>query len=138
MKRELKIHVPISILIIALGLPARFFQEYLPRWYVLYFGDFLWAMLIYFLYALIFRLKIKQAFLIALFTAYAIEISQLFKPDWLEYLRSFKILALILGYGFLWSDIIAYSLGITVGALLDARIAIGKSSSATAETWKSG
>ena len=134
MKRELKIYIPISILMISLGLPARFFQEHLPQWYVLYFGDFLWAMLIYFLYAIIFRLEIKKAFFTAIFTAYAIEISQLFRPDWLEYLRSFKILALILGYGFLWSDIIAYSLGITLGALLDVCIATGKLSSATAKT----
>ena len=133
MNRELKIYVPISVGIILLGLPARFFQQYLPKWYVLYFGDFLWAMLIYFLYALIFRLEIKKAFFMALFTTYAIEISQLFSPDWLEYLRSFKALALILGYGFLWSDVSAYFLGITAGALLDARIAIGKPAAVTAK-----
>jgi hypothetical protein len=121
-KRELKTYVPISLLIILLGLPARFFQEYLPQWYVLYFGDFLWAMLIYFLYAIIFRLEIKRAFLMAIFTSYAIEISQMFSPDWLEYLRSFKIFALILGYGFLWSDIAAYSLGIAFGALIDSQV----------------
>jgi len=129
MKRELKIYVPISILIILLGLPARIFQKYLPQWYTLYFGDFLWAMLIYFLYAIIFRLKIKKAFGAAIFTTYAIEISQLFSPDLLKYLRSFKILALILGYGFLWSDIIAYSLGITIGALLDEFILTKRPSS---------
>lgn len=52
-------------------------------------------------------------------TTYTIEITQLFTPDWLEYLRSFKICALLLGYGFLWSDLIAYALGITLGAIVD-------------------
>lgn len=134
MERRLGIYIPICILIVALGLPARVFQEYLPRWYTMYFGDFLWAMLIYFLYALMFRLKIRKAFQVAMLTAYAIEVSQLFSPAWLEYLRSFKILALILGYTFLWSDIAAYTLGIIIGALLDGYVAFGNSPLSAAKT----
>jgi len=108
--------------IVLLGLPARIIQAQLPYWYTQYFGDFLWAMLIYFLYATVFRLKVKCAFFIAILTTYTIEISQLFKPDWLEHLRSFKICGLVLGYGFLWSDLVAYTLGISLGALIDRRI----------------
>ncbi len=134
MERRLGIYIPICILIVALGLPARVFQEYLPRWYTMYFGDFLWAMLIYFLYALMFRLKIRKALQAAMLTAYAIEVSQLFSPTWLEYLRSFKILALILGYTFLWSDIAAYTLGIIIGALLDGYVAFGNSPLSAAKT----
>ena len=134
MERRLGIYIPICTLLVALGLPARVFQEYLPGWYTTYFGDFLWAMLIYFLYALIFRLETRKAFWMALSTAYTIEISQLFGPAWLEYLRSFKILALILGYTFLWSDIIAYTLGIMIGALLDGYIVLRNSPSAAAKT----
>jgi hypothetical protein len=55
----------------------------------------------------------------ALLFAYAIEISQLFHPPWLDSLRSIKIFALVLGYGFLWSDIAAYTLGISTGALIE-------------------
>lgn len=134
MERRLKIYIPICILIVMLGLPARVFQEYLPRWYTQYFGDFLWAMLIYFLYALIFRLKIRKAFQAAVLTAYMIEISQLFSPVWLEYLRSIKVFALILGHTFLWSDIVAYTLGIIIGALLDGYIALGNSPLSAAKT----
>lgn len=128
MKRRLKIYIPVCILIIMLGLPARVFQEHLPPWYTMYFGDFLWAMLIYFLFAITFRWKVNKAFWAAIFTAYAIEVSQLFSPAWLESLRSFKVFALILGYTFLWSDIVAYTLGILLGVLLDRHITVKSSS----------
>ena len=126
MKRNPRVYVPLMVLIILAGLPARVFQEHLPYWYTQYFGDFLWAMLIYFLYASLFRMKPMHALLVALFTTYMIEISQLFRPAWLEYLRSFKICALVLGYGFLWSDLVAYALGICLGAILDMRIGAAK------------
>ena len=57
--------------------------------------------------------------IITLLFTYSIEISQLFHPQWLEYLRSFKEFALILGFTFLWSDIAAYTLGISTGVLME-------------------
>lgn len=110
----------IMAVIMAFGLPARMIQDRLPTWYTLYFGDYLWAMLLFFLLALTFRTMstFNVAGLTLLF-AYLIEISQLFHPYWLEYLRSIKIFALVLGHGFLWSDIAAYTLGICTGALLE-------------------
>jgi hypothetical protein len=117
--RNPRIYLLIMAVIMALGLPARLIQERLPGWYTLYFGDYLWAMLLFFLFALTLRTStFKAAFITLLFT-YMIEISQLFHPPWLEYLRSIKLFALVLGYGFLWSDIAAYTLGICTGALLE-------------------
>ena len=121
-KRDLRVYVPLMAFLILAGLPARAFQEKLPYWYTQYFGDFLWAMLIYFLCATILRMKAMHALLVALSTTYLIEISQLFRPDWLEYLRSLRICALVLGYGFLWSDLVAYALGICLGAIIDTCI----------------
>jgi len=88
--------------LIALGLPARIIQNQLPAWYVQYFGDYLWAMLLFFIFALILQKMstFKVAAVTLLFT-YSIEISQLFHPQWLEDLRSIKVFALILGHGFL-------------------------------------
>jgi len=107
-------------MITALGLPARMIQDRLPAWYGLYFGDYLWAMLLFFVFALILRKvsTLKVAAMALLFT-YSIEVSQLFHPPWLETLRSIKVFALILGYGFLWSDIVAYTLGIATGVLVE-------------------
>lgn len=108
------------LVITAFGLPARMIQDRLPGWYVQYFGDYLWAMLVFFVFALALQRisTLKVAILTLLFT-YFIELAQLFHPPWLEYLRSIKVLALILGFTFLWSDIAAYTLGILTGALID-------------------
>jgi hypothetical protein len=108
------------MVIMAFGLPARLIQDRLPEWYTLYFGDYLWAMLLFFIFALTFRsMSTFKVAMIALVFTFLIEISQLFHPQWLEDLRSIKLFALVLGYGFLWSDIAAYALGIFTGALVE-------------------
>ncbi|MGC9397185.1 MAG: DUF2809 domain-containing protein [Anaerolineae bacterium] len=119
-KRHTRICLLMMLAITAFGLPARIIQDRLPTWYVQYFGDYLWAMLLFFVFALILQSMstFKVAVVTLLFT-YSIEVSQLFHPPWLETLRSIKVFALILGYGFLWSDIVAYTLGISTGALVE-------------------
>ena len=118
-RRNPRIYLLIILLITAFGLPARLIQDRLPVWYTLYFGDYLWAMLLFFLFSLMLRTSTFKATLITVLFTYLIEISQLFHPQWLEYLRSIKLFALVLGYGFLWSDIVAYTLGILTGALVE-------------------
>ena len=122
MKRHSKIYIPIVLFIIAIGIPSRLYSQHFPNWYVTYAGDFLWSMLVYFLFANIFQLSTKIAFLSSLVFAYTIEVSQLFHPAWLESIRSIKVFALILGHGFLWSDILAYTLGITLSVVIDRAI----------------
>ena len=108
------------VMITVFGLPARVIQDQLPTWYVQYFGDYFWAMLLFFGFAL--ALQNMSTFKVAIDTlcfAYCIEITQLFHPQWLEYIRSIKLFGFILGYSFLWSDIVAYTLGILTGALIE-------------------
>ena len=124
MERNRKIYIPIIIFIVALGIPSRLDSQQFPNWYVTYAGDFLWSMVVYFLIANIFRLEIKTAFISTLAFAYAIEVSQLFNPAWLESIRSIKVFALVLGFGFLWSDILAYTLGITFSVVIDKAITV--------------
>lgn len=110
----------LMLFLIAIGLPARSFQDVLPQWYTLYFGDYLWAMLVLQCYVLVFyKFKFYKVVLITLAFTYLIEISQLFHPPWLEALRDIKIIALVIGYGFLWTDLVAYTLGIFSGAYLE-------------------
>jgi len=118
-RRKTGIYLLIMVVITAFGLPARTIPDQLPAWYVLYFGDYLWAMLLFFGFALAFqKMNTFKVVIATLLFTYSIEISQLFHPQWLEYLRSIKFFGLILGYGFLWSDIVAYTLGISTGALI--------------------
>ncbi|MAE65466.1 MAG: hypothetical protein CMJ18_14440 [Phycisphaeraceae bacterium] len=122
MKRPALIHLLLALVIILLGGSSRLFREHVPTWYALYAGDFFWSMVVYLLIVNVFRLTVLRGVIVALCCVYAIEISQLFHPPWLEYVRSLRISALVLGFGFLWSDIVAYTLGILVVAAIDMKL----------------
>ena len=119
LRSKVKIYLGVIALLIAMGLPSRMVPNIFPSWYVLYAGDFLWAAVVFYSFCLLFNIKTKQAVLVSLLTVYLIEISQLFHPPWLQEVRQIKFFALIIGHGFLWSDIIAYTFGIATAALLD-------------------
>ena len=57
----------------------------------------------------------------SLLFAFGIELSQLYQSPWIQDIRSNKWGGLILGHGFLWSDLLAYSMGIALLAFLDDR-----------------
>jgi len=51
--------------------------------------------------------------------SYCIEISQLYHDTWIDAIRGTTLGALVLGHGFLWSDIVAYTVGIVLCSLAD-------------------
>jgi hypothetical protein len=53
--------------------------------------------------------------LLAMIFATSIEVSQLFRPDWLEYIRNLPGMRLVFGYSFLFSDLLCYATGIAIG-----------------------
>jgi len=116
---KLLIYSATVALLIVLGLPSRIWPQHFPVWYVEYAADSLWAMMVYFMIAVIFRFSALAVGGAALIFAYLIEISQLFHPPWLESLRSVKLFALVLGHSFAWSDIIAYTLGIALATAIN-------------------
>ena len=61
----------------------------------------------------------RRLVIISLAITYTIELSELYQAGWINQLRNIKLIGLILGYTFLWSDLIMYTIGITVGALLE-------------------
>jgi len=59
----------------------------------------------------------KEAYLIAIISlliCYGIEFLQLYQAEWIIELRKTLFGIYVLGQGFLWSDILAYTFGITV------------------------
>jgi len=56
---------------------------------------------------------------IALTFSFSIEISQLYHALWIDALRANRLGGLILGFGFLWSDLICYTLGVGFGCLME-------------------
>ena len=49
-----------------------------------------------------------------------VELSQLYHAPWIDELRQIRLAALLLGQGFLWSDLMCYVVGVGVGALAES------------------
>ncbi|AFS79048.1 hypothetical protein DUF2809 [Gottschalkia acidurici 9a] len=119
-KRNSLTYLTLAITIMILGLSVRHFSTYLPKWINLYLGDILWATMIFFLLGLIIKNKeTKYVAAIAVLFTFSIEISQLYHSQWIDTLRQTRIGGLVLGYGFLWSDLFSYTIGIGIGALVE-------------------
>ena len=85
-----------------------------------YVGDTLWALMVFLSFGFIFtRWATKTLILAAFFFSFGIEISQLYHAPWLDNLRATRAGGLILGFTFVWSDLICYTVGIAIGALID-------------------
>lgn len=120
MNRSRVFYLIFIISTIAAGLASRHFSRYLPEWVNLYLGDALWSLMVFFGFGFIFSRKSTiWVGVIALLFSFAIEISQLYQADWINSIRSIRLGGLILGFGFLWSDLICYTVGITAGVLLE-------------------
>jgi hypothetical protein len=60
--------------------------------------------------------------LMALAISLAVEVSQLFHPAWLEAIRGVKLGGWLLGFGFVWSDLVCYTVGVVLALLIDQRL----------------
>jgi hypothetical protein len=106
--------------IFIIGLSSRSFKTSLPVFVADYAGDFLWALMVFVLLGLIFnRAGSVSLGVIALLFSFAIEFSQLYHAPWIDSIRATKIGGLVLGFTFLWSDLICYAAGITLGVVLE-------------------
>jgi len=100
------------IITVFAGLASRKWEFLFPDFINTYLGDALWAMMVYLGIAFIFNRKhMLIIFFYALSFCYIIEISQFYHEPWIDSIRRTKIGGLILGFGFLWTDIIAYTIG---------------------------
>ena len=55
----------------------------------------------------------------ALLFSFAIELSQFYHSSWIDSLRSYPPGGLILGFGFLWSDLVCYTIGVGFGGVME-------------------
>lgn len=78
-------------------------------------GDGLWAMMMFCLWRVVFiRRRLWWVAFSSLVTCYCVEASQLIGWQWLVDLRHTLIGHLLLGQGFLLSDLVAYTIGIAI------------------------
>ena len=85
-----------------------------------YVGDGLWALMVFFGLAFIFnRWPTKSIVLATLLFSFGIEFSQLYHAPWIDSLRATRLGGLVLGFSFVWSDLLCYSVGVLVGFLIE-------------------
>jgi len=65
------------------------------------------------------KTKLQKIAFVSLLVCYGIETLQLYQADWINEIRHTILGRLVLGKGFLWSDLLAYSFGITIAFLGD-------------------
>lgn len=120
MPRSRLVYACLILLTMAAGLASRHFADHLPDWVRLYLGDAIWALLVFWGFAFFFRKASKVRIgLAALAFSYVIEFSQLYHAPWIDAIRNTRLGGLILGFGFLWSDLLCYAAGISFGMFLE-------------------
>ncbi len=115
-KRSRLLYVLFTIVIIILGLSSRKLAFALPHLLNAYLGDALWALMIFTVFGFLFpKIETKKVVFISLLFCYGIELSQLYHAEWIDSIRATTLGGLVLGYGFLWSDLVAYTIGVGIG-----------------------
>lgn len=113
-------YVVITLVVLLLGLASRRFSANLPPFVRAYVGDVLWALMVFLGFAVLAnRQPTRQLAGLTLLFSFAIESSQLYHAPWIDSLRATRLGGLVLGFGFLWSDLLCYGLGVAIGVLLD-------------------
>ncbi|AXR17392.1 hypothetical protein COC60_16560 [Bacillus thuringiensis] len=119
-KRNRVVYALFTIVVIILGLSSRKFAFALPHLLNDYLGDALWALMIFTGFGFLFpKTETKKLAFISLMFCYGIEASQLYHAEWIDSMRATTLGGLVLGYGFLWSDVVAYTIGVGVGILCE-------------------
>ena len=104
-----------AVLVVFLGITSRKITE-IP----LFIGDVLYAVLIYFGFRfLLITSKKSTSLLLSLLFCFGIEILQLVQIDWLIAIRKTTLGHYVLGEGFLWSDLLCYTVGTAIAFIID-------------------
>jgi hypothetical protein len=108
---------------IVVGLATRRYPDAFPGFVSRFGGDALWAAMVFVLLASWRRMAATHRLALgALAIAWAVELSQLYKAPWIDAVRATRGGALVLGQGFLWSDLVSYAVGVALMAALDAAL----------------
>jgi len=119
MKRRV-VYLLLAMVTMLVGLASRRYRPHLPSFIGEYSGDVLWALMLFLVVSFVLagRLLVQRC-IISLVLAFAVEVSQLYHSPWIDGIRSTTLGGLVLGFGFLWSDLVCYLVGIVAGVLAD-------------------
>lgn len=120
MPRSRALYFCLALLVVVLGLASRQYRSALPAFIGTYAGDALWAAMVYLLVATLWPNAQPRALALgALVLSFGIEVSQLYHASWIDALRATRMGALVLGQGFLWSDLLCYIVGVGIATGAD-------------------
>jgi len=109
-----------AVAVTFVGLASRRYQAALPEFLGEYAGDTLWALMLFLLVStLLAGRTVMSRATISLVLAFLVEISQLYHAPWIDSIRNTTLGGLVLGFGFLWTDLVCYTVGIVIGALAE-------------------
>jgi len=120
MQRSRLVYAGWIAVVIAVGLASRSARVgvFLPEFVRAYAGDTLWALMMFLGLGLVFpRTRTGGIALAALGISFAVEFSQLYQAEWIDRIRATTIGGLVLGRGWVATDLICYAVGVGIGAV---------------------
>ena len=118
MLKQRLIYLALTVATIIIGLLSRHYAAI-----SLFVGDILYAVMVYFIVRFLFvNASVKYVVITALAFCYIIELSQLYQAVWINGIRHTLFGRLVLGAGFLWSDLLCYTVGLGIAVLMDVRL----------------
>ena len=122
-QRNRTVYALFTTAIIGIGLFSR--SRFIPALIYPYLGDFLYTVMFYLIIGFLFpKMPPIKVASWSIGICFFIEIAQLYQAPWIVEVRSYKFGGLILGYGFLWSDLVSYTLGGLCACLVERWINI--------------
>ncbi len=104
-----------ALAVIALGLASRRVPNLFLHALGKYPGDALWTIMVFTSLGAVFpRASSARLAVWALTISFIVEFTQLYQAPWINSIRSMLIGHLVLGSGFSWIDLLAYSVGASV------------------------
>jgi hypothetical protein len=114
----------LALFFIFFGLATRYTSAF-PAAIAVHLGDMCWASMAYFLIRFLFyQTPIYVTVVVSFIFCFGIEVSQLYQSDLINMLRETLMGGLILGRGFLWIDLVRYTVGILLAFVIDQFVVV--------------
>ena len=119
-RRNPLIQIILIALVCLLGIGSRRYAHVLSGFIAAYAGDTLWALAAFLGFGLVLpRASTRTIACLAMAFSVAVEFSQLYHAPWIDSIRQTTVGGLILGFGFMWSDLACYAAGVALGVCVD-------------------
>lgn len=116
-RRTRLVYLIATMVVMIAGLSSRRYREHLPAFLAEYAGDTLWGLMLFLLIsALLADRSLRMRATTSLALAGLVEVGQLYHAPWIDAIRDTTLGGLVLGFGFLWTDLVCYTAGIVSGA----------------------